>query len=83
MALFVSLPSKNVLLFIQAITELITLGRTQACRRNGTDLINIVLSISKSNFHFYFQNNLSLQCALTDYVGCISYHLPNDPRFNN
>ncbi|KAG8127322.1 hypothetical protein E2320_014246 [Naja naja] len=61
-------------------SELILKAREQSLVLLGLDIVNIILPIPLKDWERMLHLSSSLQLALTEYVGKVSYHIPADQR---
>ncbi|CAM4647038.1 unnamed protein product [Lepidochelys kempii] len=75
-----STPPRNIYPYLDALSDLVRKARHRAVQLTGTDLVAIVLPLSRTEFDSLCHTSLAWQVALCDYVGEISYNPPKDPR---
>ncbi|CAM5130592.1 unnamed protein product [Natator depressus] len=75
-----STPPRNIYPYLDALSDLVRKARHRAVQLTGTDLVDIVFPLSRSEFDSLCHTSLAWQVALCDYVGEISYNPPKDPR---
>ncbi|KAG8134548.1 hypothetical protein E2320_007650, partial [Naja naja] len=61
-------------------SELILKARERSLVLLGLDIVNIILPIPLKDWECMLHLSSSLQLALTEYVGKVSYHIPADQR---
>ncbi|KAG8147156.1 hypothetical protein E2320_022841, partial [Naja naja] len=61
-------------------SELILKARERSLVLLGLDIVNIILPIPLKDWEHMLHLSSSLQLALTEYVGKVSYHVPADQR---
>ncbi|OWK53814.1 Endogenous retrovirus group K member 8 Pol protein [Lonchura striata] len=70
-------PQKTAMTLVELIARLIIKCRQRCLQLMGADPAKIVLPISREDFDWSFAHCVSMQCALENFSGQITYHFPS------